>query len=144
MSCYAGGCHCGNVRYQYETAVLPEQWSVRRCTCTFCLRLAARYTSAADAQLALTVLYASMVQRYEFGTKTAEFLRCARCGVMIAALSGNDSARIAVLNVNTLDDIESLALQTAPANFDGEVLDDRLARRQANWIQGVTIDYVNA
>ena len=145
MKTYFGGCHCGNVRYVYETGLDPGQWPVRRCTCSYCLRYGARYTSGAGTRLAVTVLYASMVQRYEFGTRTAEFLRCARCGVMLlASAPGDGGGRIGVLNVNTLDDIESLPLQCTDSDFDGETLASRLARRNTNWIPDVSIDYVNA
>lgn len=144
MSAYSGGCHCGNIRYVYETPRAPAQWSVRRCTCTYCLRFGARYTSGADSRLAVTVLYASMAQRYEFGTRTAEFLRCARCGVMVMASSLSDGRRIAVVNVNTLDDAETLPLQCSDTDFDGETLASRLERRKTNWIPDVGIDYVNA
>ena len=144
MKTFPGGCHCGNVRYVYEAGLEPAQWPVRRCTCSYCLRYGARYTSHSHSRLAVTVLYASMVQRYEFGTKTAEFFRCARCGVMLLASSLSDGRRIAVLNANTLDDIESLPLQCTDSDFDGETLASRLARRNTNWIPEVSIDYVNA
>ena len=144
MTVYEGGCHCGNVRYQYCTEQPPSDWSVRRCTCTYCLRLAARYTSGPGTSLRVTVLYASMIQRYEFGTRTADFLRCNRCGVMVFACSGKGDNCIAVLNINTLDDVETLPVQVQPADFEGEEVADRLARRQANWIKTVSIEYVNA
>lgn len=143
MDRYAGGCHCGNIRYIYQCDAEPAAWSVRRCTCSYCLRFAARYTSAAGARLEITVLYASMLQRYEFGTRTAEFIRCSRCGVMVAALCEAPTC-IAVLNVNTLDAIESYVLNVKQADFEGEDTGDRMARRRANWIQDVSVEYINA
>ena len=139
-----GGCHCGNVRYVYSAPGTPADWSVRRCTCSFCLRHGARYTASSHAQLEVTVLYASMVDRYTFGTRTAEFLRCSKCGVMILASRDIDRQRYAVLNVNTLDDVERLAFSVADSDFEAEAVADRLQRRQANWIPRVSLQFINA
>lgn len=144
MADYAGGCHCGNVRYVYVSSQAPEAWSVRRCTCTHCVRFGARYTSGPGTRLDVTVLYASLAQHYEFGTRTAQFLRCGKCGVMVLAASETDGRRIAVLNVNTLDDCETMDFVVTTGDFDAEDREGRLARRARNWIRDVSIRYVNA
>jgi hypothetical protein len=43
----------------------------------------------------------------------------------------------AVVNVNTFEVIDVASLPRAPASFDGEGTDDRLERRQRNWIADV-------
>lgn len=141
---FEGGCHCGGVRFVYRTALPTERWPVRRCTCSFCVRLGARYTSAADATLQVAVQDPSVAADYEFGTKTAKFFRCNRCGVMLFARSRIDGSDYAVLNVNTLDDSESLPLAVQDMDFDGEEPGDRLRRRRRNWIADVTISFGNA
>ncbi|MDH3588018.1 MAG: hypothetical protein OEQ74_01310 [Gammaproteobacteria bacterium] len=141
---YSGGCHCGGVRYVFSTDSAPAQWPVRRCTCSFCIRLGARYTSGPGARLEVTVQHASMAASYEFGTQTAEFFRCNRCGVMLFATCKLDNQRFAVININTLDDVEQLSLNTVDVDFNGEHVENRLERRRRNWIGDVSVRYVNA
>jgi len=45
----------------------------------------------------------------------------------------------AVVNVNALEDIDPSWLNRSAANFDGEDVDARLARRTRNWIADVAI-----
>ena len=141
---YPGGCHCGGVRYLFTPDKAPGKWPVRRCTCSFCIRLGARYTSGPDAVLEVKIQDPSVSATYEFGTRTAEFFRCNRCGVMIFAGCSIDGRRFAVLNVNTLDDVGQLPLHTVDVDFDNEQVDGRLERRRRNWIGNVSIRYVNA
>jgi hypothetical protein len=44
-----------------------------------------------------------LVELYSFGTRTADFLICRRCGVFIAAVSDLETVPCAVVNVNCLD-----------------------------------------
>ena len=143
-SCYPGGCHCGNLRYVFSTSQASRDWSVRRCTCSYCLRLAARYTSGADTSLEVAVQDSTTLARYEFATRTAEFFRCGKCGVMIFAGCELADRRFAVLNVNTLDNSSELDLNVVDMDFDGEQVGDRLARRRRNWIPDVSIRFVDS
>jgi hypothetical protein len=79
----------------------------------------------------------SLVSRYMFGTRTAEFHVCARCGVVPVVTSRIDGRLYAVVSVNAFESVDSSWLRFAPANFDGEGTDSRLARRQRNWIANV-------
>lgn len=45
----------------------------------------------------------------------------------------------AVVNVNTFDAVDPKALDSSVTNFDGELREDRLARRSRTWIRNVTI-----
>jgi hypothetical protein len=45
----------------------------------------------------------------------------------------------AVVNVNALEDVDPTRLSRAAANFEGEALEFRLARRARNWIADVQI-----
>jgi hypothetical protein len=79
------------------------------------------------------------VSRYEFGTGTAEFLVCARCGAVPLVTSRIEGRLYAVINVNTLDGADAARVRISPASFDGEEVGDRLARRARNWIPSVRI-----
>lgn len=92
-----------------------------------------------DPHVALTVAVAepSLVSRYAFGTHTAEFHVCARCGIVPVVTSRIDGHLYAVVNVNTFEGVEPGLLQRAAASFDGEGAASRLERRKRNWIADV-------
>jgi hypothetical protein len=78
------------------------------------------------------------VSRYAFGTRTAEFHVCARCGVVPVVTSLIDGRLYAVVSINALDDVDHSLLRRTPASFDGEDETTRLARRKRNWIGDVS------
>ncbi len=134
-----GGCHCGNVRYVLDWPGDPKEMPGRACTCAFCAKHGGLWTSHRDAALSATVADASLVSRYRFGTKTADFFVCARCGAVPFVTSAIDDRLYAVVNVNTLEGIDRSALARTPAQFDGEATGERLERRKQNWIGQVRI-----
>jgi hypothetical protein len=79
----------------------------------------------------------SHVSEYRFGTATAEFLICSKCGVVPLATSDIDGVLYAVVNTNTFNDEDKSMLSRSATDFDGEEVGDRLARRQRNWISVV-------
>ncbi len=134
-----GGCHCGNITYVLgwpgEAADIP----VRACSCTFCTKHGGTYTSDRDAELAAVVHDQALVSRYRFGTGTAEFYLCSRCGVVTFVTSMIEDNLYAVVNVNSFEGIDPSRLSRAITDFDGETTDRRLDRRKRNWIPSVTI-----
>ena len=77
------------------------------------------------------------MSKYAFGTKTADFHVCARCGVVPVVSSRIDGRLYAVVSVNAFEGIDAARLKRSPANFDGEGTDSRLERRKRNWIPNV-------
>jgi hypothetical protein len=134
-----GGCHCGNIRYALdwpgEAAAIP----VRACGCTFCVKHGGVWTSHPEAALTAEVRDAGLVSAYRFGTATADFHVCARCGVVPFVTSAIAGRLYAVVNANTFEGIDPGALARTPASFDGEGAGERLQRRQRNWIARVRI-----
>jgi len=65
---------------------------------------------------------------------------CARCGAVPLVTSTIDDRLYAVVNVNTFEGVDSARITIAPASFDGEEVDDRLARRRRNWIPDVRVE----
>ena len=132
-----GGCHCGNVAFDLawpdDAATIPA----RACGCTFCTKHGGVWTSHPDARLAVKVADAALVSRYQFGTRTATFHVCARCGVPALVTSDIDGRVYAVVNVNCLENVDPTHLDRAPASFEGEDVETRLARRKRNWIADV-------
>jgi hypothetical protein len=79
------------------------------------------------------------VSKYAFGTRTATFHVCARCGSVPLVTSEIAGHLYAVVNVNVLENVDQASLRRAGASFDGEDLEARLARRKRNWIADVRI-----
>ncbi len=76
---------------------------------------------------------------YAFGSRTAAFLVCRRCGVVPVVTSEIDGQTYAVVNVNCFEGVDPAVLARSATSFDGEETADRLARRQANWIGNVVV-----
>lgn len=130
-----GSCHCGTIRFELEWPgeIIP----VRACSCTFCRKHGGVWTGRPDAAVVVTIADRSRVSTYAFGTRTAEFHTCTRCGVVPIATSEIDSRMHAVVNVNTFEDVDPKRLERTSTSFDGEDVESRLARRQRNWIGAV-------
>jgi hypothetical protein len=129
---YRGACHCGNIEVSLQSGKTPSELGVRTDTCAFCNKHHALYTSDPSGQIAVRVHDAGLLERYRFGTRTADFLVCRRCGVLVAACMADPP--LAVVNVNALEARAAfLAGAVQVADLDGESLDARLARRCAKW-----------
>jgi hypothetical protein len=134
-----GKCHCGNISYALDWPSDEAAIVTRACSCTFCTKHGGNWTSHRDAVLTAEIRDASLVWKYRFGTKTAVFHVCSRCGVVPFVSSVIDDHVYAVVNANTFDDIDPSSLARMAANFDGEGTGDRLERRKRNWIRAVRI-----
>jgi hypothetical protein len=129
---YPGGCHCGNVELRLESDRTPPELGLRTDTCSFCNKHHAVYTSDPSGEVHLSVRDEARLERYRFGTRTAEFLLCRTCGVFVAAYMHEPP--LAVVNVTVLEARDAfLANRLQVADLDGEPLADRLARRRAKW-----------
>ena len=133
-----GGCHCANIAFSLTWEPHPSAIPARACACSFCAKHGGVWTSNPAGSLEVRVRDASLVSKYAFGTRTAEFHTCARCGVVPVVTSLIDDRLYAVVNVNAFDGVDASLLRREPASFDGEGADSRLARRQRNWIGRVT------
>jgi hypothetical protein len=132
-----GSCHCGNITLQLEWTPEPTEIPARGCTCSFCTKHGGVWTSCPTGALTVTINDPVQVWRYAFGTKTAEFHVCARCGVVPVVTSAIDGTTYGVVNVNSLEGLDKALLKHASASFEGESERFRLARRKRNWIARV-------
>ena len=98
------------------------------------------WTSNPTAALDVTIRDASLVSIYTFGTQTAQFHICSRCGTVPLVTSDVAGHRYAVVNVNVLENVERAWLRPGVANFEGESIGSRLERRTRNWIADVRIE----
>lgn len=133
-----GRCHCGNIAFALDWAPDPTEIPARACDCSFCTRHGGVWTSHPDGSLAIAIQDASRLSRYAFGTKTAEFLTCAHCGVVPVVTCQIDGHLYAVVNVNTFDDVDLALLRHGSRSFGNEDAAARLARRKSYWIGNVS------
>jgi hypothetical protein len=134
-----GKCHCGNIAFILDWPGVPSAVVARECGCSFCLKHGGVWTSNRDAKLSVILQRAGAVSKYVFGTKTATFYVCTRCGAVPIVTSEIENHVYAVVNVNTFENFDSSLLRRQPANFDEEGQQSRLARRQRHWIADVHI-----
>ncbi len=132
-----GNCHCGNIAFSLMWEPDPTEIPARACTCSFCTKHGGLWTSNPKGALEVVVKDPSLVSKYAFGTRTAEFHICARCGIVPVVTSLIDDRLYAVVSVNAFEDIDPALLRRASASFDGEEEASRLARRKRNWIPDV-------
>jgi len=130
-------CHCGNISFSLTWEPSPNEIPARVCTCSFCAKHGGVWTSNPGGALEVVVKDPSFVSKYAFGTRTAEFHICARCGVVPVVTSRIDGHLYAVVNVNAFEGVDASLLRHVSSSFDGEGEDSRLARRKRNWIANV-------
>jgi len=130
---HAGGCHCGNLRYAFETGLALAALPLRACQCSFCRHHGARSTSDPAGRIRFEVRDPAQLTRYRFGLKTADFLICSNCGIYVGATMREGASAWAIVNANTLDDVAQLTQDCAPMDYDGEDEAQRLARRRQRW-----------
>lgn len=135
----SGSCHCGNISFSLQWPGDAAEIPARGCGCTFCTKHGGVWTSNPKGSLRARITDAGLVARYSFGTETAQFLVCARCGVAPLVTSQIDERMYAVVNVNAFDNVERSRLRVEPASFDGEDLAARLERRRQRWIPDVML-----
>jgi hypothetical protein len=120
-------CHCGALRAEFET---DKPLAPRACQCSFCRKHNSRMVSDPDGSAVLTL--GGEVIRYQFGTRTTEFLLCGTCGIYLGASASIDGRLYATLNLNAFDD-PHLDLQAAPVSYEGEQAGSKADRRRARW-----------
>src|SRR5262249_44156985 len=114
---YAGGCHCGRVRFEVTT----ELDRASQCNCSLCTKKAyVHHMVAADAFRLLAG--ADDLATYRFGTGHAQHHFCRACGVAPFFRPRANPSRYMV-NVRCLDDVDLASLPIA--QFDGRSWESR-------------------
>src|SRR6202020_1472969 len=93
-----GGCHCGNLRLRVTMSTPPADTPIRSCACSFCRSHGTRTLSDPAGQAEILASDGSIVQRYRFGSRTADYLLCRSCGVYLGAMCETPSGPRAVIN----------------------------------------------
>jgi hypothetical protein len=110
---YTGGCHCGQVRYDFTTDLAQ----VMECNCSICTKRGALWTFVPADKFALRA-GEDVLADYQFGKRTLHHLFCPQCGVgSFSRGKAPDGKEVVAVNVRCLDDVDIKALKTTP--FDG-------------------------
>ena len=132
-----GRCHCGNVSFALTWDPDPREIPARACDCTFCTKHGGVWTSNPAGSLRVQVRDPDAVHKYAFGTRTADFHICMRCGVVPVVTSEIEGRLYAVVSVNAFENVDPALLRRAPMSFGDETEAVRLARRKRGWIGDV-------
>ncbi|MFE0013588.1 GFA family protein [Mesorhizobium sp. NPDC059054] len=134
MITHEGGCHCGNVRLTFTTTTAPDETELRACQCSFCRKHNSLAASDPNGLLTISVGNETLLSRYAFGMRTAEYLVCRDCGVYVAAVTTDSAEQRAIIIVNALDERKQFTREPLPTVYDAETRDERIARRQSRWM----------
>lgn len=130
---YTGSCHCGAIGFTYRSAVLPVQWSIRACQCSFCRAHDALSISDSAGSIAFTADRPDALQKYRFGLGTADFLLCRECGVYIGALIETAGKAYGIVNLHAFREMPAGHPAAVPVSYDGEDVGGRVERRAGRW-----------
>jgi hypothetical protein len=131
MHVHHGSCHCGAIKTVFQTEKATAELGARACQCSFCRAHGASWIS--DPAGSLDIAIGGPVNRYRFGTGTAEFLVCSACGVVPAVTWDGDGRLFAVARVDCLADKDAFLANVRPMQFEAEDVEQRLARRAHSW-----------
>jgi hypothetical protein len=131
---HQGGCHCGNLRIRVRLTKPPAETLLRSCACSFCRSHGTRTISDPNGEAELWASDWSLVERYRFGSCTADYLLCRRCGVYVGAVCQTSAGLRSVINTLCLSNRAAFAQEAVQPDYDGEAVEARLARRETNWM----------
>ena len=124
---HVGACHCGSVRFAFDSAA---PMLVRECQCSFCRKHGSRNVSDPDGSA--RIVADKPLLRYRFGLGITDFLMCSECGCYVAAAMRDGGSWRATFNLNCFDD-PHVDLAAEPVVYDAEDTGDRIARRLLKW-----------
>ena len=111
---YAGGCHCGKVRYEATT----DLGRVISCNCSICSKKGLLLVFVKPDQFRITAGEGDLTE-YRFNKKKIQHLFCPVCGIQsFARGSAPDGQPMYAVNVRCLDDVDVSSLILTP--FDGK------------------------
>ena len=118
---YAGGCHCGLVRFEVDGALADALL----CNCSVCTKKGLLHLIVERSAFRL-LGGAEALAVYRFNTGVAQHMFCSTCGVQPFYVPRSDPERIDV-NIRCLDGVDLAALE--PVLFDGRHWEAAAARR---------------
>ncbi len=129
---FSGHCHCGAISMELAFTQDAEEMQVRSCQCDFCIRQGSLTVSEAAGRAVITV-EADQLTTHSFGSQTAQFLICSRCGVYAGAIMADGDELLSIANARGLG-IEAFSHRLGTQmTHDDETTPDRIDRRRQRW-----------
>ena len=113
MTTVAGGCHCGQVRYE---AQVSSSVTAQRCNCSICSQTGFIHVIVPAARFSLLSGQEDIAE-YTFNSRTARHLFCSRCGVKSFYVPRSNPDGFS-LNLNCLDLPDEMQVEIE--EFDGQ------------------------
>lgn len=137
ITTHHGSCHCNAVKVTFTTTKSPAELGARECQCGFCKMHLGSHTSDPEGNLSVKASPGA-INRYRFGTGTADFLVCTNCGVVPAITwRRDDGKQLGVVRVQSLETRDAILKHEKQMNVNAETWEDRLARRSRTWMPTV-------
>jgi len=137
-SVFRGGCHCGQLRVAFSTALDPASMIPRACDCSFCQKHAAAYISDPAGQLSVIMQSPDALRRYQQGSNTAKFLLCTGCGVLVAVVFEHNARMYGAVNARSLKRLADFG-SAIPASPQLLAADEKIARWLQVWVPDVEL-----
>ena len=132
MGSYQGRCHCGDITLAFDTHRPIAELGSQTCSCAYCRRRGAAYTSDPDGKVRVRVRQGGDLVRYRFGTEHADFISCARCGNYLGAFAETGEGGRMVVSLANFE-LKNGPPSTSSMDYDGETAGIRLDRWLARW-----------
>lgn len=111
---YAGGCHCGKVRYQVELDLTKP---VIACNCSMCGRAGTMLTFVPAQKFQLQSGEDSLTD-YQFNKHVIHHLFCKTCGIKAFARGKGPDGPTVAINTRCLDGVDLETLNVT--KYDGK------------------------
>ena len=133
-----GGCHCGGLRVELTTQQSPAILQARACDCSFCRKHGAAYVSDPAGGMRVIETTKAALQEYRHSSRTAQFLICAACGVLIAVCFTASDGVYGAVNACCLEEEPRLgpALAASPQRLTPQ---ERVERWRMLWVPNVEV-----
>jgi hypothetical protein len=131
---FEGGCHCGALQFTFASGLRPLQWLPVSCPCAFCRAHGVVMVGDPAGRLEFNYVHPEYLRRYRFGLRTADYLICRECGVLVGAVMIAGSGPRAAFNVHALrQEPRTLRKDPATLRYRTESAEDRRRRQSATW-----------
>lgn len=117
MVLYQGSCHCGDVRFSFESDPIE---SGLRCNCSICVRKGALMSPEPLPREQLSIEAAEgALGLYQFGARTAKHYFCRHCGIYTFHETARKPGHYRV-NLGCVEGVDPFSLEASI--FDGKHL----------------------
>lgn len=113
-------------------------FSPRACDCSFCQMHGAAYVSDPAGRLSVFENEPGALRVYRQGSRRAQFLMCANCGVLVAVVMEEAGRLYGAANAACLDGRHAFAVPV-PVSPQKLAPDEKVSRWQQAWVADVLV-----